>query len=615
MADTKVYAGKYGIQKLWRRIKAEIGKFTAFEKKPAAPDGTPDVPVDDRKTNIIYLVEEDGATPPDMCKEWIWTLPEEGEGEWVCIGDTSVDLSRYALKAEMAVIEGTGVDSDKTTITLKDGTSATVLNAHQDISGKADRATTLAGYGIIDASISGTTVTLGNETAETLPDRGSEQKAGDILTLDSSRNVLWTNDEFITIDINEPPEEPLENFFQFTNVGESPVALTINSSTDGIAYVNAGLFKRFTAGSASTLSLPPNSAVKIAGLNGPESLSSDAGALSLDRFDESLADMTSLFKGLTALESIPQWNNVTQVTSLKMAFMNCTSLKSIPDSWIVSGTSSFKYNVDCTQMFSGCSSLVTGGSTGFDYIYPSNMSGMFENCSAWKGDAYKFYTTKASRTHDTRTFYNCANAIKYKYIPTDWGGLGWSTAQYIVKNVDAEYSNEYMPFNGGYKYSLSQSLYKSDDLTRAQVPNEGDIIALEFYQVTDRSYTRNSVDIYLVRTTDTTMSTSSIQVNEDSKYYSGKVSGSKGWIKITLDRPFAYSNSEGFYLIVNDNSGTYLTNNAPVFKYMTYTANRGGYLYSDNSNYDPTSRSYNLTSGSQSFVRDLRLTIGSLPTN
>lgn len=95
MADTKVYAGKEGIQKLWRRIKAEIGKFTAFEKKPAAPDGTPDIPVADRKTNIIYLVEEYGSTPPDMCKEWIWTLPEEGEGEWVCIGDTSVDLSKY----------------------------------------------------------------------------------------------------------------------------------------------------------------------------------------------------------------------------------------------------------------------------------------------------------------------------------------------------------------------------------------------------------------------------------------------------------------------------------------------------------------------------------------
>ena len=49
------------------------------------------------------------------------------------------DLSGYALKSEMSVVAGTGDDADKTTITLKDGTSATVLTAHQDISGKADK--------------------------------------------------------------------------------------------------------------------------------------------------------------------------------------------------------------------------------------------------------------------------------------------------------------------------------------------------------------------------------------------------------------------------------------------------------------------------------------------
>lgn len=60
-------------------------------------------------------------------------------------------LGEKADKSEMSVVAGTGSDSDKTTITLKDGTSATVLTTHQDISGKADKATTLAGYGITDA--------------------------------------------------------------------------------------------------------------------------------------------------------------------------------------------------------------------------------------------------------------------------------------------------------------------------------------------------------------------------------------------------------------------------------------------------------------------------------
>lgn len=48
------------------------------------------------------------------------------------------DVSGKAEKSEMGVVDGTGTDSDKTTITLKTGTSATVLKSHQDISGKED---------------------------------------------------------------------------------------------------------------------------------------------------------------------------------------------------------------------------------------------------------------------------------------------------------------------------------------------------------------------------------------------------------------------------------------------------------------------------------------------
>lgn len=48
------------------------------------------------------------------------------------------DISGKADKSEMSVVDGTGADADKTTITLKNGTSATVIKQHQDISGKQD---------------------------------------------------------------------------------------------------------------------------------------------------------------------------------------------------------------------------------------------------------------------------------------------------------------------------------------------------------------------------------------------------------------------------------------------------------------------------------------------
>lgn len=46
------------------------------------------------------------------------------------------DISGKANKNEMSVVPGTGVDADKTTISLKQGMSATVLTTHQDITGK-----------------------------------------------------------------------------------------------------------------------------------------------------------------------------------------------------------------------------------------------------------------------------------------------------------------------------------------------------------------------------------------------------------------------------------------------------------------------------------------------
>lgn len=51
---------------------------------------------------------------------------------------TENDISGKANKSEMSVTDGTGADSDKTTIQLKSGTSATVLKSHQSLSGKQD---------------------------------------------------------------------------------------------------------------------------------------------------------------------------------------------------------------------------------------------------------------------------------------------------------------------------------------------------------------------------------------------------------------------------------------------------------------------------------------------
>lgn len=57
------------------------------------------------------------------------------------INGENIDASDLAKKSEMSVTPGTGANADKSTIQLKNGTSAVVLTRHQDISGKQDALT------------------------------------------------------------------------------------------------------------------------------------------------------------------------------------------------------------------------------------------------------------------------------------------------------------------------------------------------------------------------------------------------------------------------------------------------------------------------------------------
>lgn len=62
--------------------------------------------------------------------------PVSSKGVYQAIQDIDVtdQISGKADKSEMSIVAGTGVNADKTTITLKSGTSATVLTKHQDVS-------------------------------------------------------------------------------------------------------------------------------------------------------------------------------------------------------------------------------------------------------------------------------------------------------------------------------------------------------------------------------------------------------------------------------------------------------------------------------------------------
>lgn len=103
-------------------------------------------------TGDVYLIANQTS---GFTEEWVKT-----DTAWELLGTVSgqVDISGKADKSEMVITDGTGANADKVTIQLKQGTSATVLKSHQDISGKEDKTQVKAIFdGFTATLISGTT--------------------------------------------------------------------------------------------------------------------------------------------------------------------------------------------------------------------------------------------------------------------------------------------------------------------------------------------------------------------------------------------------------------------------------------------------------------------------
>ncbi len=100
-----------------------------------------------------------------------------------------IDLSGYALKSEMSVTAGTGDDADKTTIQLKSGTSATVLTAHQDITGKADKVASATAGNIAKLDSNGNLVDSGIAATD-LATKDADAVEGNIAEFDANGNPV-----------------------------------------------------------------------------------------------------------------------------------------------------------------------------------------------------------------------------------------------------------------------------------------------------------------------------------------------------------------------------------------------------------------------------------------
>lgn len=193
-------------------------------------------------------------------------------------------VSGKAEKSEMSVVDGTGTDADKTTITLKSGTSATVLTTHQDISGKADASdvTTLQGYftnGVANSAATASTASAlaASKTLWGQSFDGSANVSGnmtDVGNITTSGHIYLDNNKIIYSKDTNGTNRGLIYFSNnnSVNVGSG----TIAASGDTFIYGTNISFRIGGTGSANTALTIDSS--KNTNINGNASI---AGTLTL----------------------------------------------------------------------------------------------------------------------------------------------------------------------------------------------------------------------------------------------------------------------------------------------------------------------------------------------
>ncbi|MBO7493465.1 MAG: C10 family peptidase, partial [Bacteroidales bacterium] len=147
-------------------------------------------------------------------------------------------------------------------------------------------------------------------------------------------------------------------------------------------------------------------------------------------------------------------------------------------------------------------------------------------------------------------------------------------------------TNNYLPTNAGYQFSLTQQIYTVEELGEA-----GRIRSIAFTKSNAAGCSRN-LDIYMVSTTKSafTGSTDWIPVTTSDKVFSGTVNfADNDWTTITLSTPFAYDGEQNVAIVVDDNSGS--AGSSAAFRVFP-AENQALRVCSRKTNYIATSTSY-----------------------
>ena len=148
----------------------------------------------------------------------------------------------------------------------------------------------------------------------------------------------------------------------------------------------------------------------------------------------------------------------------------------------------------------------------------------------------------------------------------------------------ASTTNSYLPTYNYYNYSFTEQIYTAQEIGMA-----GTINSIAFYN--GGTAKTRTLDVYVKSTTKSTFSSKTdwVSMSNSDKVFSGSVTFTEGaWTFINFTTPFEYDGTSNIVIAVDDNSGDYTS--SPHMACSVFNAsNQAIYIYSDGTNYTPSS--------------------------
>lgn len=156
------YLNNTGLSILWNKIKATFGVSLDVSNATITLKNGAATPT---SLSQVTIPDATSSTPGVMTAAMVTKLNGIATGA-TAVSESTVSGWGFTKSAGSYSKPSGGIPKSDLASAVQTslGKADTALQSHQDISGKADKATTLAGYGITDAKIANGVITLGSST-------------------------------------------------------------------------------------------------------------------------------------------------------------------------------------------------------------------------------------------------------------------------------------------------------------------------------------------------------------------------------------------------------------------------------------------------------------------